>query len=203
MLTHGGAWPSALVVGVMASRSDSSKCGRKRFYGILRSSDSGEENDSPKSSREILALESDSEAGSPCPRISAQQNTFQTMKIESTPTKPLKLSHGTLSSVQDSPKLKRALFGPKGAKRRPVIASESDTDNEPSDSTATSESGLQEVEKLMEMFPGRIDLAIAGYNSGPYKSAYKQSLKNKTPFTSLKGKIPNESYTYASSILQP
>jgi hypothetical protein len=57
--------------------------------------------------------------------------------------------------------------------------------------------------KLMEMFPGRIDLAIAGYNSGPYKTAYKTSLKNKTPFTSLKGKIPNESYTYASSILQP
>jgi len=57
--------------------------------------------------------------------------------------------------------------------------------------------------KLMEMFPGRIDLAIAGYNSGPYKSAYKQALKNKTPFTDLKGKIPTESYTYASSILQP
>lgn len=57
--------------------------------------------------------------------------------------------------------------------------------------------------KLMEMFPGRIDLAIAGYNSGPYKSAYKQALKNKTPFTNLKGKIPTESYTYASSILQP
>ena len=57
--------------------------------------------------------------------------------------------------------------------------------------------------KLMEMFPGRIDLAIAGYNSGPNKTAYKTALKNKTPFTSLKGKIPNESYTYASSILQP
>jgi hypothetical protein len=57
--------------------------------------------------------------------------------------------------------------------------------------------------KLMGMFPGRIDLAIAGYNSGPYKSAYKQALKNKTPFTDLKGKIPTESYTYASSILQP
>lgn len=57
--------------------------------------------------------------------------------------------------------------------------------------------------KLMGMFPGRLDLAIAGYNSGPYKNAYKQALKNKTPFTSLKGKIPSESYSYASSILQP
>jgi lysophospholipase L1-like esterase len=57
--------------------------------------------------------------------------------------------------------------------------------------------------KLMEIFPGRIDLAMAGYNSGPNKTAYKSALKNKTPFTNLKGKIPNESYTYASSILQP
>jgi len=57
--------------------------------------------------------------------------------------------------------------------------------------------------KLMEMFPGRLDLSIAGYNSGPYKSAYKQALKNKTPFTDLKGKIPSESYNYASMILQP
>lgn len=59
------------------------------------------------------------------------------------------------------------------------------------------------MKHLMAMFPGRLDLAIAGYNSGPYKSAYKQALKNKTPFTSLKGKIPNESYNYASMILQP
>lgn len=59
------------------------------------------------------------------------------------------------------------------------------------------------MKKLMGIFPGRLDLALAGYNSGPNKSAYKQALKNKIPFTSLKGKIPNESYKYASSILQP
>jgi hypothetical protein len=59
------------------------------------------------------------------------------------------------------------------------------------------------MKQLMKMFPNRLDLAIAGYNSGPYKSAYKQALKNNTPFTSLKGKIPSESYSYASTILQP
>jgi hypothetical protein len=56
---------------------------------------------------------------------------------------------------------------------------------------------------LLNKFPGRLDLAIAGYNSGPNKTAYAKALKNKTPFTDLKGKIPNESYNYASSILQP
>ena len=56
---------------------------------------------------------------------------------------------------------------------------------------------------LINRFPGRIDLAIAAYNSGPNKTAYADALKNKTPFTDLKGKIPNESYNYASSILQP
>ena len=56
---------------------------------------------------------------------------------------------------------------------------------------------------LINRFPGRIDLAIAAYNSGPNKTAYAKALKNKTPFTDLKGKIPNESYNYASAILQP
>ena len=56
---------------------------------------------------------------------------------------------------------------------------------------------------LINRFPGRIDLAIAAYNSGPNKTAYAKALKNKTPFTELKGVIPAESYKYASSILQP
>ena len=55
---------------------------------------------------------------------------------------------------------------------------------------------------LINRFPGRIDLAIAAYNSGPNKTAYAKALKNKTPFTELKGVIPAESYKYASSILQ-
>jgi lysophospholipase L1-like esterase len=56
---------------------------------------------------------------------------------------------------------------------------------------------------LLNKFPGRLDLAIAGYNSGPNLKVYSEALKNKTPFTELKGKIPKESYKYASSILQP
>ena len=64
---------------------------------------------------------------------------------------------------------------------------------------------------LAKKFPGRLDLAIASYNSGPYvqypaksgKYVYDNALKNKTPFTELKGKIPAEAYGYASSILQP
>ena len=58
------------------------------------------------------------------------------------------------------------------------------------------------MEKLLDKFPGRLDLAIAGYNSGPNLNAYSNALKNKTPFTELKGVIPDESYKYASSILQ-
>jgi hypothetical protein len=59
------------------------------------------------------------------------------------------------------------------------------------------------MSELVKRFPGRLDLAFAGYNSGPNLKAYSQALKNKTPFTDLKGKIPSESYSYASSILQP
>jgi hypothetical protein len=56
---------------------------------------------------------------------------------------------------------------------------------------------------LLSKFPGRLDLSIAGYNSGPNLKAYSEAFKNKTPFTELRGKIPEESYKYASSILQP
>jgi hypothetical protein len=64
---------------------------------------------------------------------------------------------------------------------------------------------------LLNKFPGRLDLSIAGYNSGPNLQVpknsknfvYDNALKNKTPFTELKGVIPKETYGYASSILQP
>ena len=67
------------------------------------------------------------------------------------------------------------------------------------------------MKELLKKFPGRLDLSIAAYNSGPYLQVprksknfvYNNALKNKTPFTELKGVIPNESYNYASSILQP
>jgi lysophospholipase L1-like esterase len=59
------------------------------------------------------------------------------------------------------------------------------------------------MDKLMKKFPGRLDLVMAGYNSGPNLKIYKKALDEKIPFTDLKGKIPSESYKYASSILQP
>lgn len=61
---------------------------------------------------------------------------------------------------------------------------------------------------LVKKFPGRLDLAIASYNSGPYfknkqgKRVYDLALQDKTPFSDLKGILPAESYGYASSILQ-
>lgn len=58
------------------------------------------------------------------------------------------------------------------------------------------------MDKLVKKFPGRLDLSFAGYNSGPYLKIYKTALDEKIPFTELKGKIPNESYAYAASILQ-
>jgi hypothetical protein len=72
------------------------------------------------------------------------------------------------------------------------------------------EPALEAYVKLMKhligMFPGRLDLAISSYNSGPYGKngkLYTEALKNNTPFTELKGKIPEESYIYTSRILQP
>jgi peptidoglycan hydrolase-like protein with peptidoglycan-binding domain len=58
------------------------------------------------------------------------------------------------------------------------------------------------MDKLVKKFPGRLDLAFSGYNSGPNLKIYKTALDEKIPFTDLKGKIPNESYAYAASILQ-
>lgn len=59
------------------------------------------------------------------------------------------------------------------------------------------------MSNLMRMFPGRLDLALAGYNWGPNRNVLKSALKNKTPFTELKNKMPLETYSYSSSILQP
>lgn len=62
---------------------------------------------------------------------------------------------------------------------------------------------------LMNKYPGRPDLALAGYNSGPYikdnqgRYIYNLAFENKTPFRELKGIIPSESYKYSSSILRP
>jgi hypothetical protein len=60
-------------------------------------------------------------------------------------------------------------------------------------------------------FPGRLDLAIAAYNSGAWyqyppksgKQVYFDALKNKTSFKDLKDKLPKETYEYVSTIMQP
>lgn len=55
---------------------------------------------------------------------------------------------------------------------------------------------------LLNRFNGRTDLAIAAYNSGPNKSSLKHAYNNDLDFYSLRGKIPDETYTYTSTILQ-
>jgi len=59
------------------------------------------------------------------------------------------------------------------------------------------------MDYLLNRFRGRMDLAVASYNSGPNKAIYKKAHENNIPFTSLKGKIPGETYKYASTIFQP
>jgi hypothetical protein len=65
------------------------------------------------------------------------------------------------------------------------------------------------MKALMSKYPERPDLALAGYNSGPYikdnqgRYIYQKAFENKTPFRELKGIIPNETYKYSSSILRP
>ena len=61
------------------------------------------------------------------------------------------------------------------------------------------------MSELIKKFNGRLDLALAGYNSGPNLEIYKKALKNNLAFPSLphgtKGAVPNESYNYATNIL--
>lgn len=69
------------------------------------------------------------------------------------------------------------------------------------------------MKELINRFNGRLDLVFAGYNSGPNykfgsgpnkgKMVYDYALKNNIPITKLKGKIPEETYNYSLSILQP
>lgn len=55
---------------------------------------------------------------------------------------------------------------------------------------------------LSKKFPGRPDLMFVGYNWGPNRTILKKALADKTPLTSLKDKIPAESYGYSATILQ-
>lgn len=62
------------------------------------------------------------------------------------------------------------------------------------------------MKDLINKFPGRIDLAIAGYNSGPNKEIYKKAMDEKIAFEGLPiggGGVPLQTYKYTSTILQP
>jgi soluble lytic murein transglycosylase-like protein len=59
------------------------------------------------------------------------------------------------------------------------------------------------MKELVNKFPGRLDLALAGYNWGPNRTILKNALANNTPFIDLKPNIPKETYGYATSILRP
>ena len=58
------------------------------------------------------------------------------------------------------------------------------------------------MDYLLTRYEGRVDLAVASYNSGPNLNIYKKAYDTDMPFASLKGKIPRETYKYASTILQ-
>ena len=58
------------------------------------------------------------------------------------------------------------------------------------------------MDVLLKRFPGRPDIAVASYNSGPNLKIYKHALDNNISFTDLKGRIPSESYRYSASIFQ-
>jgi len=55
---------------------------------------------------------------------------------------------------------------------------------------------------LIKRFPGRLDLAVAAYNSGPNLKVYKYTLDNNLSFETLKGKIPTETFIYSASVFQ-
>lgn len=58
------------------------------------------------------------------------------------------------------------------------------------------------MDKLLNRFPGRPDLAVAAYNSGPNLKVYQEALQNNLSFETLKGKIPSETFRYSASIFQ-
>lgn len=65
-------------------------------------------------------------------------------------------------------------------------------------------------ERHLKLFPDRLDLAIASYNSGPGYLKYNLALEDKTPFGEINSKywgkgdpIPQETINYTYKILQP
>jgi hypothetical protein len=58
------------------------------------------------------------------------------------------------------------------------------------------------MDELLKKFPGRIDLAISGYNSGPNKSIYKKALANNIDYNNIpERKLRKETRDYTNYIL--
>jgi peptidoglycan hydrolase-like protein with peptidoglycan-binding domain len=55
---------------------------------------------------------------------------------------------------------------------------------------------------LLDRFKGRVDLALAGYNSGPYLKVYTEALRDNAHFSELEGKIPRETWGYVNNIIE-
>lgn len=58
------------------------------------------------------------------------------------------------------------------------------------------------MNQLLNKFPGRLDLAISGYNSGPNKDIYKDALDDQIVYNDIpRRKLPRETRTYTNYIL--
>jgi hypothetical protein len=67
-----------------------------------------------------------------------------------------------------------------------------------------SEESLRIYIKMMNdhlnRFPKRLDLAVAGYNSGPNLDIYKKALEDGIPFVEIQDQLSRETRNYANKI---
>jgi hypothetical protein len=56
------------------------------------------------------------------------------------------------------------------------------------------------MEDHLERFPRRLDIAVAGYNSGPNLRIYKKAVEEGIPFAKIQYKLPSETRKYANII---
>lgn len=61
---------------------------------------------------------------------------------------------------------------------------------------------LRLMEHLIKKFPGRMDLVLAGYNWGQNRTLLKQAFENRTPFSKIAGKLPEETKNYVKKIMR-
>jgi hypothetical protein len=59
---------------------------------------------------------------------------------------------------------------------------------------------IKMMNNLLNRFPKRLDLAVAGYNSGPNLNIYKRALDQGTPFAQIQNRLSRETRNYANRI---